>query len=84
MTGMTPAWLTFSGMYVVAPPYIRRPIIRFAYWTGMRALRLLDEDHQADDRRRPRRSSPAISRIVRSVAQGRSAQNSRGSWPRSR
>ena len=36
MTGMTPAWLTFSGMYVDVPPYIRRPIIRLAYWTGIR------------------------------------------------
>ncbi len=36
MTGMTPAWLTFSGMYVLVPPYMRRPIIRLAYCTGMR------------------------------------------------
>ena len=36
MTGITPAWLTFTGMYVVAPPYTRRPVIRLAYWTGMR------------------------------------------------
>ena len=36
MTGMTPAWLTFSGMYVEVPPYIRRPIMRFAYCTGIR------------------------------------------------
>jgi hypothetical protein len=36
MTGTTPAWLTFTGMYVVAPPYTRRPVIRFAYWTGIR------------------------------------------------
>ena len=36
MTGMTPAWLTFSGMYVEVPPYIRRPIMRLAYCTGIR------------------------------------------------
>src|SRR6266487_4146217 len=36
MTGMTPAWLTFLGMYVEVPPYIRRPTIRLAYCTGMR------------------------------------------------
>ncbi len=36
MTGMTPAMLSFNGMYVVVPPYILRPIIRFAYWTGTR------------------------------------------------
>jgi hypothetical protein len=36
MTGMTPAWLTFNGRYVDVPPYMRRPTIRFAYWTGMR------------------------------------------------
>src|SRR3954470_7974327 len=36
MTGMTPAWFTLIGMYVLVPPYCRRPIIRFAYWTGTR------------------------------------------------
>src|SRR5215475_12469352 len=36
MTGTTPAWLTFTGMYVVAPLYTRRPVIRRVYWTGMR------------------------------------------------
>src|SRR5215472_2911771 len=36
MTGMTPAWLILSGMYVDVPPYIRRPIIRLAYWIGIR------------------------------------------------
>ncbi|SIM41756.1 Uncharacterised protein [Mycobacteroides abscessus subsp. abscessus] len=36
MTGITPAWLTFSGKYVEVPPYIRRPTMRLAYWTGMR------------------------------------------------
>ena len=36
MTGMTPAWLTFSGMYVEEPPNILRPTIRRAYCTGMR------------------------------------------------
>ena len=36
MTGMTPAWLILSGMYVDAPPYIRRPTIRLAYWIGIR------------------------------------------------
>ena len=36
MTGMTPAWLTFSGRYVDVSPYWRRPTMRLAYWTGMR------------------------------------------------
>ena len=36
ITGMTPAWFTFIGMYVDVPPYIRRPTIRLAYCTGMR------------------------------------------------
>ena len=36
MTGMTPAWLTFSGMYVEEPPNILRPTIRRAYCTGIR------------------------------------------------
>ena len=31
ITGMTPAWFTFSGMYVEVPPYILRPTIRLAY-----------------------------------------------------
>ncbi len=36
MTGMTPAWLTFSGRYVDVPPYMRLPTMRLAYCTGMR------------------------------------------------
>ncbi len=41
MTGTTPAWFTFTGMNVDAPPpcpseLARRPLIRLAYWTGMR------------------------------------------------
>ena len=36
MTGMTPAWLTLSGMYVEEPPNILRPTIRRAYCTGIR------------------------------------------------
>ncbi len=36
MTGMMPAWLTLSGMYVEEPPNIRRPTMRLAYCTGMR------------------------------------------------
>ena len=36
MTGMTPAWFTFSGIYVEVPPYILRPTIRLAYCTGIR------------------------------------------------
>src|SRR6266487_4539899 len=35
MIGITPALLTRSGMCVLAPPYIRRPTMRFAYWTGI-------------------------------------------------
>ena len=30
------AWFTFIGMYVEVPPYIRRPTMRLAYWTGIR------------------------------------------------
>src|SRR5438093_5161045 len=36
MIGMTPAWFTFSGMYVDWPPIILRPTTRLAYWTGIR------------------------------------------------
>ena len=35
MTGMTPAVLMRSGMWVDCPPYIRRPTMRLAYWTGI-------------------------------------------------
>ena len=31
MIGITPAWLTFIGMYVDAPPYVFRPTTRLAY-----------------------------------------------------
>ncbi len=33
---MTPPVLTFSGMCVLDPPYIRRPTTRLAYWTVTR------------------------------------------------
>ena len=36
MTGMTPPVFTFSGMCVLAPPYIRRPTMRRAYCTVTR------------------------------------------------
>ena len=36
MIGITPAWFTFSGMYVLWPPIMRRPTTRFAYCTGIR------------------------------------------------
>src|SRR6476646_7423221 len=36
ITGMTPAWLTLSGMYVEEPPNILRPTMRRAYCTGIR------------------------------------------------
>ena len=36
ITGMTPAVLTRSGRCVVCPPYMRRPTMRLAYWTGIR------------------------------------------------
>lgn len=36
MTGITPAWFTLIGMYVLLPPYVRRPTMRLAYCTGMR------------------------------------------------
>src|SRR6516225_1400815 len=35
MIGMTPALLTRNGMWVLAPPYMRRPTMRLAYWTGI-------------------------------------------------
>ena len=49
MTGMTPAWLTFSGMYVddaaehLAADHPAGVLHRDP------ALRLLDEDHRGDD-----------------------------------
>ena len=36
MIGMTPDWLTFSGMYVFWPPIMRRPTTRLANCTGIR------------------------------------------------
>ena len=36
MIGITPDWLTLSGMYVELPPYIRRPTTRLAKVTGIR------------------------------------------------
>ena len=36
MIGITPAWLTFSGMYVLPPEVILRPTTRFANCTGIR------------------------------------------------
>ena len=36
MIGITPAWLTFSGRYVLVPPIMRRPTTRLAYWIGIR------------------------------------------------
>ena len=36
ITGITPDWLTFSGMYVLWPWVMRRPTTRFANCTGMR------------------------------------------------
>ena len=36
MTGMTPPVFTFRGMWVLVPPYIRRPTTRFAYCTVTR------------------------------------------------
>ena len=35
MTGMTPAVLMRSGMWVDWPPYMRRPTTRLAYCTGI-------------------------------------------------
>ena len=35
MIGITPAVLTRSGMCVLWPPYILRPTMRLAYWTGI-------------------------------------------------
>ena len=69
MTGMTPAWLTLSGMYVEVPPNILRPTIRRAYCTGIRrcacsmkmTAAMIDE---ADQRRRCRRRPPALARFL--------------------
>src|ERR671919_1218166 len=36
MIGITPAWLTFNGIYVLPPDVIRRPTTRLAYCTGIR------------------------------------------------
>ena len=36
MTGITPPVFTFSGMWVLLPPYMRRPTIRLAYCTVTR------------------------------------------------
>jgi len=36
MGGITPAVLNFNGRCVLCPPYILRPTILFAYWTGIR------------------------------------------------
>jgi hypothetical protein len=34
--GMTPEVLSFKGRCVLCPPYILLPMIRLAYWTGIR------------------------------------------------
>ena len=36
MIGITPLWLTLSGMYVDVPPYCLRPTTRLLKVTGMR------------------------------------------------
>ncbi len=36
MGGITPDVLILSGKCVLCPPYILRPTIRLAYWTGIR------------------------------------------------
>ena len=62
MTGMMPAWLTLSGMYVEEPPNILRPTMRRAYCTGMRrcacsmkitaaTMTQPDQQHDAEDPR---------------------------------
>ena len=60
ITGMTPPVLTFSGMCVLDPPYIRRPTTRLAYWTVTRrwprstktiAATTSDHQHQQDQDR---------------------------------
>ena len=60
MTGMTPPVLTFSGMCVLEPPYIRRPTTRLAYCTVTRrwprstktiARDHHDHQHQQDQHR---------------------------------
>ena len=36
MIGITPAWFTFNGMYVLPPDVIFRPTTRLANWMGIR------------------------------------------------
>ena len=56
ITGMTPPVLTFSGMCVLEPPYIRRPTTRLAYWTVTLPVAPLDEDDRRDDEHHHRRA----------------------------
>ena len=64
MTGMTPAWLTFSGMYVELPPNMLAPDHPAGVLHRDPALRLLDEDHGRDhdetDRRDDGEDVPAV------------------------
>ena len=58
MTGMTPAWLTLSGMYVEEPPNILPAHHPAGVLHRDPALRLLDEDDRRDDRPARSRSRP--------------------------
>ena len=51
ITGMTPPVLTFSGMCVLDPPYIRRPTTRLAYCTVTRRCPRSTKMIAADDAR---------------------------------
>src|SRR4051812_29664333 len=64
ITGMTPAMLTRSGMYVVPPEVIRRPTMRFAYWIGIRRLALRDEHARDDDPARHDREEELLHRAA--------------------
>ena len=64
MTGMTPPVFTFSGMCVLAPPYIRRPTMRRAYctvtrrWPRSTKTTAADDRHHQHDQQRPGRNGP--------------------------
>ena len=81
MTGMTPAWLTLSGMYVELPPNILRPTIRRAYCTGIRrcacstkmTAAMIDQADDQDDAEDP----PAL-RLLHGPQRGREAGDDLG------
>ena len=49
MIGITPAWLTFNGRYVLPPEVIFRPDHPLRVLDGDTPLSLIDVDHRHDD-----------------------------------